>query len=48
VRRAEDRANWSGVHLELPYPGRWLHHCVEFRRRLVPLLRQSVSSMLEV
>ena len=48
VRRAEDRANWSGVHLELPYPGRWLHHRVEFRRRLVPLLRQSVSSMLEV
>jgi hypothetical protein len=48
VRRAEDRANWSGVHLELPYPGRWLHHRVEFRRRLVPLLRQSVSLMLEV
>jgi len=48
VRRAEELAYWSGLHVELPYPGRWLHHRTEFRRKLVPLLRKSVSSMAEV
>ena len=39
VRRAELRAGWSGVHVELPYPGRWYHYRAEFRLTLVPLLR---------
>jgi hypothetical protein len=38
VRRAEDQAKWSGLHVELPYPGRWVHHRAEFHRKLVPLL----------
>ena len=47
VRRAEDQANWSGLHLELPYPGRWLHHRTEFRRKLVPLLRKTCRQCLK-
>jgi hypothetical protein len=42
VRRAKDRAGWSGLYLELPYPGRWHHHRAEFARQLVPLLRKTV------
>jgi len=48
VRRAEDRAKWSGLHIELPYPGRWVHHRAEFRRKLVPLLRKSLSRFLNI
>ena len=44
VRRAEDQAKWSGLHVELPYPGRWAHHRAEFQRKLVPLLRTRLSS----
>lgn len=39
VRRAEVDARWSGLHVELPYPGRWHHYRKEFRRKLMPLLR---------
>jgi hypothetical protein len=39
VRRAEERASWSGLHVELPYPGRWHHHRTDFRRKLLFLLR---------
>ena len=48
VKRAEDRAKWSGLHVELPYPGRWVHHRAEFRRTLVPLLHKSLCSMPEI
>ena len=40
VRRAQARAGWSGVYLELPYPGQWHRNRIEFERRLVPLLRK--------
>lgn len=43
VRRAGEQAAWSGPHLELPYPGRWYRHRMEFGRRLVPLLRKTVG-----
>ena len=26
VRHAESQAGWSGLHIKLPYPGRWHHH----------------------
>ena len=39
VRRAETAAGWSGRHFELPYPGRWHRFRMEFRRKLIPLLR---------
>jgi hypothetical protein len=43
VNRAQIAAGWSGLHLELPYPGRWKHHRVEFQRQLVPLLLKTLS-----
>ena len=43
VKRAEIQAGWSGTNIELPYPGRWKHHRVEFQRQLVPLLRKTLS-----
>jgi hypothetical protein len=42
VRRAEAAAGWCGLHLELPYPGRWHHFRVTFRRKLTPLLRTAL------
>jgi hypothetical protein len=43
VKRAQIMAGWSGLHLELPYPGRWKHHRVEFQRQLVPVLLKELS-----
>ncbi|MGA8270081.1 MAG: hypothetical protein WB919_00880 [Candidatus Sulfotelmatobacter sp.] len=40
VRCAQQRANWKGTHLELPYPGRWQHHRVAFEKALIPVLHQ--------
>jgi hypothetical protein len=42
VTRAQSLARWRGLHLELPYPGRWHRHRIEFRRQLVPLLRKTL------
>lgn len=39
VLRAEQHANWSGRHIELPYPGRWSRHREAFLAALVPVLR---------
>ena len=43
VRRAEQDANWSGPHFELPYPGRWHRFRKEFCRKLVPVLRANLK-----
>ena len=43
VHRSELQANWSGRHVELPYPGRWIRHRTAFIRRLVPILRESFT-----
>jgi hypothetical protein len=40
VERAEKLANWSGVSVTLPYPGRWLHHRAIFLKGLIPVLRK--------
>jgi hypothetical protein len=45
VIRAQARAGWSGRKVELPYPGRWYRHRIEFRRALIPVLRQSLSKV---
>lgn len=45
VKRAERQAKWSGLHVDLPYPGRWVQHRNEFRRKLIPLLRKGASSV---
>jgi hypothetical protein len=44
VQRSEHQANWSGRHVELPYPGRWIRHRTAFIRQLVPILRHSFPS----
>lgn len=44
VQRSELHANWSGQHIELPYPGRWIHHRISFIQQLVPILRKSFLS----
>lgn len=46
VRRAQQQAGWSGIHLELPYPGRWRSHQIRFRLQLVPLLRKTLGKVL--
>src|ERR1700691_1734158 len=43
VRRAEARARWSGLHMELAYPGRWHRFRMAFRRKLTPLLRTALT-----
>ncbi len=43
VKRAQIMAGWSGLHLELPYPGRWKHHRIEFQRQLAPVLLKALS-----
>jgi hypothetical protein len=43
VKRAQSIAGWSGLHLELPYPGRWKHHRIEFQSQLLPVLLETLS-----
>ena len=44
VRRSESRAAWSGRHIELPYPGRWIHHRNAFLATLQPILHGCYAS----
>jgi hypothetical protein len=44
AERAAEKAQWSGLHLQLPYPGRWHYHREEFAKGLVPLLRRNYSA----
>src|SRR5271168_4954549 len=46
VQRAQLQANWEGMHLELPYPGRWKHHRIAFAKVLTPILRRLFSETL--
>jgi hypothetical protein len=43
VRRSQQRANWSGTHLQLPYPGRWWRHRIAFERALTRILNANES-----
>jgi len=43
VRRSQQTANWTGVHIELPYPGRWHRHRAEFLQVLIPVLREHLG-----
>jgi hypothetical protein len=40
VAKAALRANWRGEIIELPYPGRWHRHRVEFSKALEPRLQE--------
>lgn len=43
VERAQQQADWMGLHVSLPYPGRWRHHQVAFEKALSPILRKQLS-----
>lgn len=43
VNRARKRADWVGRYLDLPYPGRWRHHQIQFEEALRPVLRAELS-----
>jgi hypothetical protein len=43
VRRAQARANWKGLNVELPYPGRWKEHRIVFENTLKPILRKGLA-----
>jgi hypothetical protein len=36
-------ADWTGLHVGMPYPGRWRHHRVVFEEALVPILRTELE-----
>ena len=40
VQRVQQKANWAGTYLELPYPGRWWRHRIAFEKTLVPVLHK--------
>lgn len=44
VGRSESRAAWSGRHVELPYPGRWVRHRTAFLATLEPILCECYGS----
>ena len=46
VIRTQQLSNWMGVHLVLPYPGRWKHHRAAFDERLIPILRKELTKKL--
>jgi hypothetical protein len=46
VIRAQQLSNWKGVHLVLPYPGRWKHHRAAFEDMLIPVLREELAKAL--
>jgi len=43
VERAQEQANWKGLHVKLPYPGRWQHHRTVFEKVLASLLRNELA-----
>jgi hypothetical protein len=47
VRRAESLAGWYGEHLELPYPGRWKTHQLEFADGLMPILKRELRAKVK-
>jgi len=46
VERSQARAGWSGLHMNLPYPGRWHHHRIAFIQALVLVLRKNFNRNL--
>jgi hypothetical protein len=48
VERAQKLAGWTGLHVSLPYPGRWRHHQVVFEEAVVPILRRELDGSVIV
>lgn len=40
VSRACEQADFTGQHINLPYPGRWVRHRIEFENALAPILQR--------
>jgi hypothetical protein len=45
VERAIARTGHAYPHVNLVYPGRWKHHRIAFRRKLIPTLRRSIAAI---
>jgi len=43
VKRTQANANWKGLFVELPYPGRWKEHRLAFEGALKPILRKELA-----
>ena len=48
VERAQNFVGWTGLHVSLPYPGRWRSHRVLFEEALVPILRKELDDTFAV
>jgi hypothetical protein len=46
VLRSLELSNWMGVHLVLPYPGRWKQHRAAFDQLLIPVLKKELAEKL--
>jgi len=46
VIRAQQLSHWTGVHLVLPYPGRWKQHRAAFDELLIPVLKKELTKKL--
>lgn len=46
VSRAATAANWTGSIMDVPYPGRWIHHNRVFTATLLPLVERTLRSAL--
>jgi hypothetical protein len=40
-------ANWPGPIVDVPYPGRWVHHIRVFTARLLPLAKRILQSAID-
>lgn len=46
VSRAATAANWTGPIIDVPYPGRWIHHNRVFTAKLLPVVKRILQSAL--
>jgi hypothetical protein len=46
VVHAQQLSDWKGVHLVLPYPGRWKQHRAAFDELLIPVLKKELAKKL--
>ena len=42
VSRAAAAANWTGPIMDVPYPGRWIHHSRVFTAKLLPVIYTAI------
>jgi len=47
VSRAAAAASWTGPIMDVPYPGRWIHHNRVFVAKLLPLVKRILQSAFD-